>query len=114
MSREPCNAAPTRRGRRALGLSTTHPRPPEWTVELGIGTADHPSGPPRRLPLGRRALPTLSRDEARRLLATGPRACTHCRPDARLGILDSALPSSRRARDQFSDGTRAVISLAIR
>ncbi|MCX4617284.1 DUF6233 domain-containing protein [Streptomyces mirabilis] len=31
---------------------------------------------------------TVPRDEARRLLTSGVRACTHCTPDAQLRILD--------------------------
>ncbi|WP_307839562.1 DUF6233 domain-containing protein [Streptomyces sp. MBT49] len=30
----------------------------------------------------------VDRDEARRLLADGLRACTHCRPDTRLNVID--------------------------
>ncbi|MGW8879323.1 DUF6233 domain-containing protein [Streptomyces mirabilis] len=30
----------------------------------------------------------VPRDEARRLLTSGVRACTHCKPDAQLRILD--------------------------
>ncbi|GHB78965.1 hypothetical protein GCM10010377_81270 [Streptomyces viridiviolaceus] len=65
------------------------PRPAEWIVELGIGT--------RRPPLqvhagdccmaGRRHRP-VGRDEARRLLASGLKACGHRRPDVRLQIID--------------------------
>ncbi|MBK3633115.1 hypothetical protein JHN52_09150, partial [Streptomyces sp. MBT97] len=65
------------------------PRPPEWTVELGIGTGRPPvqvhagdgyaAGKRRR---------TVDRDRARRLLADGLRACTHCRPDTRLNVID--------------------------
>ncbi|MEU7057032.1 DUF6233 domain-containing protein [Streptomyces sp. NPDC046197] len=65
------------------------PRPPEWIVELGIGTGR----PPVRVHAGdcylagERRRP-VSRDEARRLLAGGLASCDHCRPDARLHILD--------------------------
>ncbi|MFE0440949.1 DUF6233 domain-containing protein, partial [Streptomyces nigra] len=43
----------------------------------------------------------VSRDEARRLLATGLEGCSHCRPAARLHIIDLELrtkvePGSRR------------------
>ncbi|MEU5242607.1 DUF6233 domain-containing protein [Streptomyces asoensis] len=65
------------------------PRPPEWTVELGIGAGR----PPVQVHAGdcyaagrrRRA---VDRDEARRLLADGLRACIHCRPDTRLNVID--------------------------
>ncbi|MFD8133805.1 DUF6233 domain-containing protein [Streptomyces mirabilis] len=36
---------------------------------------------------GRRRRP-VPRDEARRLLTSGMRACTHCKPDAQLRTLD--------------------------
>ncbi|MFH8939478.1 DUF6233 domain-containing protein [Streptomyces griseosporeus] len=65
------------------------PAPPEWIVELGIGTGRppvqvhagdcHMAGSRRR---------PVSRDEARRLLSDGLRACTHCQPDATLRIID--------------------------
>lgn len=65
------------------------PEPPQWTVELGIGTGRPPvqihagdchMAGKRRRPVGR--------DEARRLLAGGLRSCTHCRPDTQLDIID--------------------------
>ncbi|KFG71163.1 DUF6233 domain-containing protein [Streptomyces mutabilis] len=65
------------------------PAPAEWIVELGIGA--------RRPPLqvhagdcylaGSRRRP-VDRDEARRLLAGGLRACGHCQPDVALHIID--------------------------
>lgn len=65
------------------------PTPADWIVELGIGA--------RRPPLqvhagdcsmaGKRHRP-VDRDEARRLLASGLRACAHCRPDVHLHIID--------------------------
>jgi hypothetical protein len=62
------------------------PTPPEWIVELGIGDGR----PPVEVHVGdcyaagkrRRAVDT---EEARRLLASGIRACTHCTPDHALG-----------------------------
>ncbi|MET9913403.1 DUF6233 domain-containing protein [Streptomyces sp. NPDC006476] len=75
--------AEAERGRRE------RPPPPEWIVELGIGTGRPPvqvhAGDCHMAGKRRRA---ISRDEARRLLATGLRACTHCAPDAQLRILD--------------------------
>ncbi|MFC8835825.1 DUF6233 domain-containing protein [Streptomyces griseoincarnatus] len=70
--------------------------PPEWIIELGIGE--------RRPPLqihtgdchmaGKRHRP-VDRVEARRLLATGLKACGHCRPDSLLGITElSSNPAS--------------------
>ncbi|MFE2053890.1 DUF6233 domain-containing protein [Streptomyces sp. NPDC059459] len=58
------------------------PRPPEWIVELGIGA----HRPPLQVHAGdcyiagTRRRP-VDRDEARRLLASGLKACTHCQPD---------------------------------
>ncbi|MER6066768.1 DUF6233 domain-containing protein [Streptomyces sp. NPDC001792] len=63
------------------------PQPPEWIVELGIGVG----GPPVQVHRGlcymagtRRC--HINREEARRLLADGTSACTHCRPDTGPGI----------------------------
>ncbi|MEU5193642.1 DUF6233 domain-containing protein [Streptomyces scabiei] len=63
------------------------PAEPDWFVELGIGVGR----PPIAVHAGgcytagnrRRA---VGRDEARRLLAEGLRACTHCEPDLHLGM----------------------------
>ncbi|MFM9633185.1 DUF6233 domain-containing protein [Streptomyces galilaeus] len=95
--------AESERGRR------DRPPPPEWVVELGIGTGR----PPLQVHAGdcymagkrRRA---VGRDEARRLLADGLRACTHCRPDAQLDIIDlsdGSTPrrSSCRLKDTVDD-----------
>ncbi|WP_373464485.1 DUF6233 domain-containing protein [Streptomyces sp. V4I2] len=38
----------------------------------------------------------VDRDEARRLLTAGLRACTHCQPDVQLHILDLATRPIRR------------------
>ncbi|WP_256916639.1 DUF6233 domain-containing protein [Streptomyces hilarionis] len=65
------------------------PPRPEWTVEFGIGAGR----PPVQVhagdcyAAGKRRRP-VARDEARRLLADGLRACTHCRPDTRLDVID--------------------------
>ncbi|MEU6258626.1 DUF6233 domain-containing protein [Streptomyces sp. NPDC047043] len=73
------------------------PRPPDWIVQLGIGVGR----PPVRVHAGdchmagSRRRP-VSREEARRLLAGGLRACSHCRPEAQLDILDLAGRSHRR------------------
>ena len=64
---------------------------PDWVVELGIGAGR----PPAELhaghcyAIGKRRRP-VSRDGARRLLAAGLRACSHCTPDT---TLDVPLPS---------------------
>ncbi|WP_234389942.1 DUF6233 domain-containing protein [Streptomyces sp. MMG1533] len=69
----------------------SRPTPPEWVVELGIGTGR----PPVQIHAGdchmagARRRP-VDRTEARRLITAGLRACTHCRPDVQLHILDLA------------------------
>lgn len=65
------------------------PPPPDWLIEHGIGAG--------RTPVrvhagdcwdaGSRCHP-VDRDTARRALAGGVEACTHCRPDTALGVLD--------------------------
>ncbi|MFF7550763.1 DUF6233 domain-containing protein [Streptomyces canus] len=77
----------------------SRPRPPEWVVEVGIGTGKppfqvhagtcHMNGSRRR---------PVSRDEARRLLADGLRACTHCQPDTQLHINDLVARGPRAHR----------------
>lgn len=63
--------------------------PPDWLLEHGIGAGRHPV----RVHVGgcwdtrNRCHPT-DRDTARRALADGVEACTHCRPDTELGVLD--------------------------
>ncbi|MET9914745.1 DUF6233 domain-containing protein [Streptomyces sp. NPDC006476] len=95
--------AETERGRRE------RPLPPEWIVELGIGTGRppvqvhagdcHMAGKRRRV---------ISRDEARRLLATGLRACTHCAPDAQLRILDLPTRCPRPKVSGWRSNSRAM------
>lgn len=64
-------------------------RTPEWIVERGIGDG----GPPVEVhrgdchAAGKRRRP-VGQEEARRALADGVRACTHCRPDTELGVLE--------------------------
>lgn len=82
-------AALTRRQAEEGHGRRSRPAPPEWIVELGIGD--------RRPPLqvhagdcyiaGKRRRP-VGRNEARRLLAAGLKACGHCRPDSALGITE--------------------------
>ncbi|GGX15791.1 hypothetical protein GCM10010321_32600 [Streptomyces chartreusis] len=75
------------RGRRS------RPERPDWIVELGIGADRAPvqvhAGDCYIAGKRRRA---VSRDEARRLLAAGLEACTHCEPGTRLHILDLSRP----------------------
>ncbi|MFJ3201040.1 DUF6233 domain-containing protein [Streptomyces sp. NPDC086989] len=65
------------------------PPPPDWLIEHGIGVGAHPV----RVHAGhcwdtRSRCHPASRDLARRALADGVEACTHCRPDTALGVLD--------------------------
>ncbi|GHB54697.1 hypothetical protein GCM10010377_52320 [Streptomyces viridiviolaceus] len=69
---------------------TSRPQPPEWIAELGNGTRR----PPLQVHAGDCSVAgkrhrAVDRDEARRLLASGLKACGHCRPDVRLHIIDS-------------------------
>lgn len=65
------------------------PPEPDWVVELGIGVGH----PPMQLHTGGRCAAGKRRQpvgdgEARRLLAEGLRACTHCQPDQHLGFME--------------------------
>ncbi|MET7738488.1 DUF6233 domain-containing protein [Streptomyces sp. NPDC005402] len=61
----------------------------DWIVELGIGVGRPPTQVHARdcYAAGKRRRP-VDRDEARRLLVSGLPACTHCRPDQHLGIIE--------------------------
>ncbi|MGW6531494.1 DUF6233 domain-containing protein [Streptomyces venezuelae] len=77
-----------RQAERARG-EQARPPTPEWIVELGIGQGS----PPIEVhcgdcyAAGKKRKP-ITRDEARWELARGIRACTHCRPDTALGVLE--------------------------
>jgi hypothetical protein len=63
--------------------------PPDWLVEHGIGDGR----PAVRVHVGgcwdtRSRCKPAARDTIRRALADGVEACTHCRPDTALGVLD--------------------------
>ncbi|WP_327169536.1 DUF6233 domain-containing protein [Streptomyces subrutilus] len=65
------------------------PPPPDWLIEHGIGAGRAPV----RVHVGgcwdtRTRCAPAGREEARRALAAGVEACTHCRPDTALGVLD--------------------------
>lgn len=65
------------------------PPPPEWLVEYGIGAGR----PPIRVHVGgcwdtRSRCKPADRETVRQALAAGIEACTHCRPDTALGVLD--------------------------
>lgn len=66
------------------------PPAPDWVVELGIS-----GGAPQAVHVGgctmggtQMRTRGISREQAVRALADGVRACTFCRPDTDLGILD--------------------------
>ncbi|MER6345098.1 DUF6233 domain-containing protein [Streptomyces sp. NPDC001595] len=67
------------------------PAPPEWVAAYGIGAGREPVeihvGDCHMAGSRQRA---VGREEARRLLSGGVRACVHCRPDVQLHILDLA------------------------
>lgn len=63
--------------------------PPDWLIEHGIGVGRAPV----RVHVGdcwdtRSRCKPAARDAVRRALAEGAEACTHCRPDTALGVLD--------------------------
>ncbi|MHB9856707.1 DUF6233 domain-containing protein [Streptomyces sp. YIM S03343] len=81
-------------------------------MELGIGVGRPPTQVHRGTChlAGKRRRP-VGQEEARRLLADGTGACTHCRPDTDLGITGLApeaghasRPSGRRGRRQADGG----------
>ncbi|MEV0220924.1 DUF6233 domain-containing protein [Streptomyces sp. NPDC050704] len=64
------------------------PAPPEWLIEPGLNRtaplAVHVGGCWRA---GKRSR-GVTRDQALRAITEGVPACTHCRPDTELGIID--------------------------
>lgn len=65
------------------------PPVPDWMLEVGIGAGK----PPVAVHVGGchmsgKRVRGISRDEARRALADGVQACTHCRADTELGVLE--------------------------
>lgn len=81
------------------------PAPPEWIVELGIGAGR----PPLQVHAGdchmagKRHRP-VDRDEARRLLTQGLKACIHCQPDVLLRIIDLSRAAAPRSRTPTRSG----------
>lgn len=73
----------------AVALRRAIPDPPAWVIERGIGAGR----PPVSIHAGdcwdqgKRCRP-VSAEEARRALSGGVPACTHCRPDTALGVID--------------------------
>jgi hypothetical protein len=64
------------------------PPPPEWLLEMSLG-GQHPLTVHVGdcYAAGKRSRP-VSRDQAMRALVEGVEACTHCRADTELGVLD--------------------------
>ncbi|MGW7708237.1 DUF6233 domain-containing protein [Streptomyces sp. NPDC054771] len=64
------------------------PPAPDWVIERGIGQGS----PPAEVHVGdcyaAKNTRATTRDQALHALAAGVRACTHCRPDTALGILE--------------------------
>lgn len=64
------------------------PPTPDWTVERGIGQG----APPIEVHVGgchmAKNARGVTREQALQALVAGVRACTHCRPDTELGILE--------------------------
>lgn len=65
------------------------PAPPDWTLEYGLNR----SNPPLRVHTGDcvmagKRIRAIDRGAAVRALTEGINACSHCRPDSALGILD--------------------------
>ncbi|MEU6990427.1 DUF6233 domain-containing protein [Streptomyces sp. NPDC046465] len=65
------------------------PPVPDWLIEVGIGVdklpvAVHVGGCHM---MGKR-IRGIPRDQALRMLTDGVPACTHCRPDTKLGVLE--------------------------
>ncbi|MDX6764131.1 DUF6233 domain-containing protein [Streptomyces sp. F8] len=75
----------------AAAAARSRPRPdaPAWVIEQGIGDGRPPVSVHAGdcWDRGRRWRP-LSAEEARRALSEGVTACTHCRPDTALGVID--------------------------
>ncbi len=65
----------------------TRPPEPDWLIERGIGDGHalyvHVGGCHMKGKRSRGA----TQDQARRALAEGVAACSHCRPDTELGVL---------------------------
>ncbi|MCX5052127.1 MULTISPECIES: DUF6233 domain-containing protein [unclassified Streptomyces] len=77
-----------REGERQHGIQARPPAP-EWLIELGLNRHTPPvyvhAGDCWNAGKRSRA---ISRDQARRALADGVKACPQCQPDTALGMLD--------------------------
>jgi hypothetical protein len=90
------------RGRQRL------PAPPEWVAAFGIGASREPA----EVHTGDCHMTghrwhAIGREEARRLLSSGVRACSHCQPDVQLHILDLSAPTRPPGRLITCTGTIA-------
>lgn len=75
--------------RQAIRQPSPPPPVPDWLLEVGIGVgkqpvAVHVGG----CHMAGKRVRGIPRDQAVRALAEGVAACTHCRPDTELGVLD--------------------------
>lgn len=82
-------AAAERRERERDQGEQHRPAPPDWLLQVGIGAG----APPVAVHVGGCAvsgkrLRPLGRDQAIRALTEGVTACTLCRPDTELGVLE--------------------------
>ncbi|MER6677490.1 DUF6233 domain-containing protein [Streptomyces sp. NPDC000983] len=83
---EACQVTPAHRLDRSRGAHSASAPAIQPPAEVHAGDC-HFTGRRRR---------AVSRDEARRLLAAGLRACAHDQPDTQLGILGQGLPQRSR------------------
>lgn len=86
--REAITTAERREQEKAHG-AVHRPSTPDWVLETGIGSGNgavylHVGG---CYMAGKRVKP-VARDVAARAIAEGVEACSHCRPDTELGMLD--------------------------
>jgi hypothetical protein len=78
-----------RKERERLQGEAARPTPPDWLLEYGLNR----DAPPNAVHVGGchmagKRSKGVDSDTVRRALASGVPACTHCRPDTELGILD--------------------------
>jgi hypothetical protein len=86
--REAIAAAETREQERERGAEH-RPPVPDWVLETGIGSGHgavyvHIGG----CHMAGKRVRAVGRDVALRAIAEGVEACSHCRPDTELGVLD--------------------------
>ncbi|GGQ83627.1 DUF6233 domain-containing protein [Streptomyces flaveolus] len=86
--RQAIAAAEQREAERQRGIQN-RPAPPDWLLEQGLNR----DTPPVQVHVGDcwnagKRVRGISRDEARRALVEGVKACGACRPDSALGLFD--------------------------